>query len=62
MVDKKTYRSANGREIDMQKLVLKNETVRAVGNMNVNARGDVIDNRNKSTATRAAQSNKNYRS
>lgn len=37
------YRSALGRTIDMGQLAAKNETTRAVGNMNVNARGDTID-------------------
>lgn len=55
------YKTANGKEIDMQQLALKNEEVRAVGNMNVNARGDVIDNKNKKTSTRASQVNKIYR-
>ena len=55
------YKSANGQEIDMDRLVAKNEKVRAVGNMNVNARGDVVDNANKVTSPRAAQVNKSYR-
>lgn len=38
------HRSALGKQIDMAALVTKNEKVRAVGNMNVNARGDIIDN------------------
>lgn len=37
------YRTALGRTIDMAALVAKNEKVRAVGNMSVNARGDTID-------------------
>jgi len=37
------HRSALGKTIDMSVLVAQNEKVRAVGNMNVNARGDVID-------------------
>ena len=40
------YRSALGKTIDMSSVVTKNEKVRAVGNMNVNARGDVINNNN----------------
>lgn len=36
-------RTAQGQSIDMGALILKNEHVRAVGNMSVNARGDVID-------------------
>lgn len=36
-------RTAMGREIDMDALMRKNEHVRAVSNMSVNARGDTID-------------------
>lgn len=36
-------RTAMGKMIDMDALASKNEHVRAVGNMNVNARGDTID-------------------
>ena len=32
-----------GKTIDMGSLILQNEHVRAVGNMGVNARGDVLD-------------------
>ena len=39
----KNYRSAMGKSVDMGALVAKNEHVRAVGNMSVNARGDTID-------------------
>jgi len=39
----KVYRTAKGKKIDMGKLMAKNETIRAVGNMRVNARGDTID-------------------
>ena len=37
------YRTALGRTVDMTVLAAKNEKVRAVGNMKVNARGDTID-------------------
>lgn len=40
---KKVYRTAQGQIVDMGALALQNEQVRAVGNMNINARGDVID-------------------
>jgi hypothetical protein len=43
----KVYRTAMGKPVDIGALLLQNETVRAVGNMSVNARGDVIDSRNK---------------
>ena len=39
---KKMYRTMQGRMIDIDKLRASNENVPAVGNMNVNARGDVI--------------------
>ena len=41
------YRSALGRSVDMAALAAKNERVRAVGNMKVNARGDIIDGMGK---------------
>lgn len=37
------YKSAQGKVVDMAALASKNERVRAVGNMGVNARGDTID-------------------
>lgn len=39
----KIYRSSRGKTVDMGALMLQNEQVRAVGNMDVNARGDRID-------------------
>ncbi len=39
----KNYRTAMGKQVDMAALAAKNERVRAVGNMKVNARGDTID-------------------
>ena len=38
-----THRTAQGRALDMATLIAKNEKIRAVGNMKVNARGDTID-------------------
>jgi hypothetical protein len=38
-----TYRTALGKTVDMAALQTRNERVRAVGNMSVNARGDTID-------------------
>lgn len=37
------YRTAQGKPLDMSALSSRNEKVRAVGNMKVNARGDTID-------------------
>jgi hypothetical protein len=39
----KKHKSALGKIVDMAALAAKNEKVRAVGNMKVNARGDTID-------------------
>lgn len=48
----KTYKTLRGKEIDMEKLNLKNETLPAVGNMKVNARGDEIGKGGKVIRTR----------
>lgn len=40
-------RTANGKLIDINALAAKHERTRAVGNMNVNARGDIVDSHNK---------------
>ena len=39
---KKMYRTMQGRMVDIEKLRAANESAPAVGNMNVNARGDVL--------------------
>ena len=54
------YRSANGKTVDMGALRLQNEKVRAVGNMRVNARGDVINDNNQVIRTRNEQVSKQY--
>ncbi|WP_353482411.1 hypothetical protein [Haliscomenobacter sp.] len=54
------YRSANGKTVDMGALRLQNEKVRAVGNMRVNARGDVINDNNEVIRTRNEQVSKQY--
>jgi len=41
----KTVKTARGRSIDMGALAEKNEKTRAVSNLNMNGRGDIIDNR-----------------
>jgi len=38
----KVYTSMQGKEIDFDKLTLRNELTPAVGNMKVNARGDEL--------------------
>ena len=54
------YRSANGKSVDMGALRLKNENVRAVGNMKVNARGDLVDDKNQVITTKNDQVNQGY--
>jgi hypothetical protein len=39
---KRTYRSAQGKQLDLGAILSQNENVPALGNMNVNARGDEI--------------------
>lgn len=41
----KSVKTARGRTIDMAAMVAQNETTRAVSNLNMNARGDIIDSR-----------------
>jgi hypothetical protein len=57
----KVYRSAQGKMVDLGALQLQNENVRAVGNMNVNARGDLVDAKNQPITTRNSQVAKQYR-
>lgn len=56
----KVYRSAQGKMIDLGALQLRNENVRAVGNMGVNARGDIIDAKNRPIDSRNKQVAKQY--
>jgi hypothetical protein len=44
---KKIYTTAQGKTVDLGAMLLQNEHVRAVGNMNVNARGDLLDGSNR---------------
>ena len=57
----KVYKSAQGKAVDMGRLQLQNEGVRAVGNMKVNARGDMVDDMNRVISTKAEQVNKQYK-
>jgi hypothetical protein len=57
---KEIYRSASGKQIDMGALRLKNENVRAVGNMRVNARGDLVDDKNQVITPKNQQVNQAY--
>jgi hypothetical protein len=55
------HRSALGKTIDMSVLVAQNEKVRAVGNMNVNARGDVIDSHGRVVQENTKRVNSMYK-
>lgn len=57
---KKIYRSAQGRQIDIGALQLQNENTRAVGNMGVNARGDLVDGWNRPIHSRNQQVARQY--
>ena len=54
------YTTAQGQKLDMAGLRLKNENVRAVGNMKVNARGDLIDDMNNVISSKKEQVAKQY--
>lgn len=51
----KVYRTAQGKTVDLGTIMLQNEHVRAVGNMNVNARGDKLDHNNQVIETKPRQ-------
>jgi hypothetical protein len=57
----RTYRTAQGKLVDLGALQLKNEGVRAVGNMSVNAKGDLIDSANRSISSRNDQVGRQYK-
>jgi len=44
-----------GKTVDIGALMLQNENVRAVGNMSVNARGDILDSNNRVIDTKTQQ-------
>ena len=48
----KSYTSMRGKEVDLDKLALKNEKEPAVGNAKMNARGDIIGAGGKVVKTR----------
>jgi hypothetical protein len=54
------YRSAQGKIVDMSQLTAKNEKVRAVGNMNVNARGDILDSHHRVIKDNTKRVKNNY--
>jgi hypothetical protein len=56
----KIYKSAMGKTVDMGSLLLRNENVRAAGNMNVNARGDRLDSKNQVVELKNRQVQRQY--
>jgi hypothetical protein len=54
------YKTAMGKTVDMSAIVAKNEKVRAVGNMSVNARGDTIDSTGKVIVPATQKVSDNY--
>lgn len=58
---RKIYRTAQGKMVDLGALQLKNEDVRAVGNMSVNARGDLLDAYDRPIDTRTQQVARQYK-
>ena len=51
---KRIYKTMQGREIDMDSLLSKNETMPAVGNVRMNARGDELGPGGSIVRTRSA--------
>jgi len=60
MAGKRTYRTSQGKTVDLGALLLQNENTRAVGNMGVNARGDRIDNSGKVVDSKVQQTKRQY--
>jgi hypothetical protein len=57
----KSVKTARGRTLDMSALAAKNETARAVSNVPVNARGDIIDSRGNVTIPQEKVSQQYYK-
>ena len=57
----KVYKTAKGKPVDIGALRLQNENVRAVGNMNVNARGDELGPGGKIVRTRNEVMKEHYK-
>jgi hypothetical protein len=57
----KRIKTAKGQILDMAALAAKHEKTRAVSNLNLNARGDIIDNRNEVKVPREQISKEYYK-
>ena len=60
IMTQKIYKTAQGKTVDMGRLMVQKENTRAVGNMKVNARGDLVDDMNNIVSTKTQQVNKQY--
>jgi len=60
-MSRKVYKSAQGKTVDLGALQLQNETVKAVGNMGVNARGDRVSATNTTVESRTQTVNRQYK-
>ena len=60
-MSKKVYRTAQGKSLDIGALQLQNESVRAVGNMGVNARGDRVGPQNNTVDGRTQTVTRQYK-
>lgn len=49
---RRVYKTMQGREVDMDQLLQRNETIPAVGNVRMNARGDELGEGGKVVRTR----------
>ena len=58
----KTYRTAQGKTLDIEKLRLQNELIPAIGNMRVNARGDQLGPGGRVVKNREDMVNEHYQS
>jgi hypothetical protein len=54
------YKTTKGKPLDMSALIAQNEKVRAVGNANLNARGDLIDGTNNIVQTSTERVRESY--
>jgi len=58
---RKIYKTAMGKELDIHNLTMKNEKAIALGNANLNARGDQIDAKGKIVRKREQLAQDYYR-
>jgi|GEM_PF-2817740 len=57
----KMYKTSKGAQIDIDAFTSKHENVRAVGNMDVNARGDLLDSTDKKIQSKNQRVSAQYR-